>query len=142
MAMIDGIIRRLTKSVERDPWNADLELEPDDDQAAELQIETEVLQPPMQVSGEYRAESTDNTDYYKCILKTAIENGGKYGDHEIPIPWLRMILAGLEMRHVDPEAVWYGMEETSQTVGVGPEIPTYGDLFATERNVPRGPAPR
>ena len=78
----------------------------------------------------------DSGEYFKNILKTAIQNGGKYGGHEIPVPWLRMILAGLEWRHIDPETMWYGVEAGAPGEPPMPEMPEFDVLFPSEKEVP------
>ena len=139
--MIDGIRRRL-KSVDRDPWDAEQELEPEAEEASELPTDTAVLLAATQVTAGFAPNDTNTADYYKNVVRTAIENGGKYGDHRISIPWLRMILAGLEWKRVEPEAMWYGVEASTPSGSSLPEVPPFDDLFPSERDVPTGPGPR
>ena len=131
--MIDGIRRRLSKPASKDPWDADQELQPEE-VASELPTDAAVFLAARSVSPGYSPEDGDSNAYYRGIVRTAIENGGRYGDHKIPIPWLRMILAGLESRYIDPETMWYEVEEGP--VAQIPEIPSYEDLFPSEREVP------
>lgn len=140
--MIDGIRRRFAKSVDRDVWDADQELEPELEESSELPTDTAVLLAATRVTGEFSPSGSDSADYYKRLVKTAIENGGKHGDHQIPLPWLRMILAGFESKHIEPETMWYGMDESSPGDAPLPEIPAYTDLFPPERDVPTGPGPK
>jgi hypothetical protein len=68
-----------------------------------------------------------------------MKNGGRYAGHYIPIPWLRMIMAGLEWRHVDPETMWYGFEADLPDGEPLQEIPSYDDLFPSDRSLPTVP---
>jgi hypothetical protein len=111
--MIDGIRRRFTKSAGKDHWDAEEEFETQIDEASEVPTETAVLVAPTQLAPPTTTIDVDTSDYYKKVVRTAIENGGRYGDHQISIPWLRMILGGLESKPIDPESIWYGTETSS-----------------------------
>jgi len=143
-AMIDGIRRRLGRSIESDHWDADQELMPELKDGAELPTDAAGLVASTDARaatgeiGEYAPADENTPDYYKSLVATAIDNGGKYGDHRMSIPWLRMILAGLEFRRIEPETMWYGVEVGTAGEPL-PEIPTYTDLFPAERDVPMGP---
>lgn len=128
--MIDGIRRRLSKSVETESWNTDQELEPETEEPTEVPTDTAVILAASQRTPGFSPGNGNLMDYYKSLMKTAIENGGKYGEHEIPIPWLRMILAGLESRYIDPETMWYEVGEGS--VSQLPEAPRYEDVFPSD----------
>lgn len=132
-AMIDGIRRRFGKSINKDPWDANLELRPKVAEAAEIPTDTAVLMASRHEKGEYSPEDANTPDYYKGLVTNAIENGGRYGDHRISIPWLRMILAGLEFKHVEPEMMWYGVDAGTETGEPLPEIPSYENLFPSDR---------
>ncbi len=140
--MIDGIRRKFAKSIDKDPWNMEQELEHEveveDVGISELPTDSAVILaakvPPTSATNE-----VDSGEYYKNIVKTAIQNGGKYGRHHIPMPWLRMILAGLEWKRVDPEMMWYGWEAAGPGDENLPEIPSYQDLFPSEPDAPTGP---
>ena len=136
--MIDGIRRRLVKSIDRDPWDAGQALAPEVGETNELPTDTAVLVAATQATGVYIPAGADAPDYYKSIVSSAIDNGGRYGDHQIPVPWLRMILAGLEMKRIEPEAMWYGVEAGSAS-GPLPDVPSYEDLFPGERGAPTTP---
>jgi len=135
--MIDGIRRRLTKSIEGDAWDADKELEPEVEESSELLPDTAEVE-SARILPAYSPGDGNLAEYYKSIVKTAIDNDGKYGDHQISVPWLRMILAGLEYRPIEPEMTWYGVE-TDALANHPPEIPSYDDLFPSERGVSAGP---
>ena len=47
-----------------------------------------------------------------------------------------MILAGLEMRRIEPETMWYDFEAEGNLSNSPVEIPRYEDLFPGERDVP------
>lgn len=144
--MIEGLRRRFAKSVDRDPWDANQELEPeletDEDEVPELSADAATIFASTLAASPAPTNDVDSVEYYKDLVRTAIENGGKYGDHQIPIPWLRMILAGLEWKRIDPEMMWYGVEAGGQGGESLPEIPSYGDLFPSDRVFPTGPGPR
>ncbi len=142
--MIDGIKRRFVKSIDRDPWEVDQVLEPETDveEAFELQTDTVAIPEVTTVAPPAPTNDVNSGEYYKSLVMTAIQNGGKYRDHQIPIPWLRMILAGLEWRRIDPETMWYGVDASGEGGERLPEIPAYDDLFPSDRDAPTGPGPR
>jgi len=133
--MIDGIRRRLGKATAGEAWGTDEELEPEIEEVAEPQGDIAVLVTAAQATGQYAPDDPSTPDYYESLVRTAIDNGGRHGDHSISIPWLRMILAGLELKRIEPEMMWYGIE--SGEAGREPisEIPPYEDLFQSGRNV-------
>jgi hypothetical protein len=133
--MIDGIRRRFTRSIEKDPWSTVQEFEPAVEEASGLQTDTAVLLAAAQTTSGFYPGDVDPADYYISIVKTAIGNGGRYGDHQIPVPWLRMILAGLESRYVEADALWYEADAESPVNRI-PEIPPYEDLFPSSRDAP------
>ena len=121
--MIDGIRRRFGKETEGGSWNSDLEQEPEIGEDAAVSV---VL---AYSSGRYSPDNASAADHYKRLVQTAIRNGGRYGGHQISIPWLRMILAGLESERIDPSVMWQGVE-SGETEGDAPKgIPSYEDLF-------------
>jgi len=141
--MIDGLRRKFAKSIDKDPWDTEQEFEPEVEveaaEAPELPTDAAVIAAATQMGPPSPTNDVDSGEYYKDIVRTAIENGGKYGDHLIPIPWLRMILAGLEWRRIDSEMMWYGVEASSPGADELPKIPSYGDLFPPEPDAPAGP---
>ena len=62
------------------------------------------------------------------VVRAAMIQGGRFGDREIPIPWLRRILAGLEGRHIDEETMWEGLASPPRKDPVE-ESPGYQELF-------------
>lgn len=140
--MIDGLKRRFAKSNDKDPWDANQELEPEVEGQAEVSTDKAVLIAATQAADVKGSNDVDTLEYYKGLVKTAIGNGGKYNGHEIPIPWLRMILAGLESRQIDPEMMWYGYDETGMAGALLPEMPTYNDFFPADGDVQSRPGPR
>ena len=142
-ALIDGIRRKFAKSIDKDPWDIEQEFGPDTEveevESPELPTASAiVLHAPVAPSG---TNSVNSGEYCKSIVRVAILNGGKYGEHQIPIPWLRMILAGLEWERIDSEMMWYGFEATGPGGEILPEIPSYNDLFPSEPDVPAGTDP-
>jgi hypothetical protein len=132
--MIGGITRRFPKSLTKDPWDADQEFEPESELEAEpdSQMDSENLD-EFHTAPTFQGTNVLNTsDYYKSIVLTAIANEGKYGEHQMSIPWLRMILAGLEWKRIDPETMWYGAEATGLDGPQGEGMPSYDDLFHSD----------
>lgn len=133
--MIGSIGRRFTRSIERDPWDLSQELEPEVDEASELPTDAAIILATTSVTPGSYPHDNDPVDYYKNIVRTALDNGGKYGDHRIPIPWLRMILAGLESRPMDPELMWYEVDADS-LASISNEMLAYGDIFPSNNEPP------
>jgi hypothetical protein len=126
-----GEIRRRLRSIERDPWDANQDFGPEAE--SESPTDGDALSPESRETSQPGSKVVNAAEYYKVLVRTAIENGGKHGDHQIRIPWLRMILAGLEFRRVDPEMMWYGVDAgASDEVPLG-DIPAYDDLFPSAR---------
>ena len=132
-AMIDGIKRRLGKTAAGEAWGADGGLKPQIDESTELRGDGEVSELAVEVSGQYVPDDP-STDFYKSLVRTAIENGGRHSGHSISIPWLRMILAGLESKPIEPEMMWYGIEAGEVRREPTPEVPSYEDLFLSSRD--------
>ena len=126
-----GEIRRKLKSIDDDGlWDANMNLQPEVEAATELPTDSQDLHSASRVMGEF-SPNTNMSDYYAGVVRAAIAQGGRYGDHQISIPWLRKILAGLEWRNVEPETLWKGVD------GLGPsvpnaKIPVYDELFPSE----------
>jgi len=59
--------------------------------------------------GVYVPEGESEVERQAEVVRAAMKQGGRFGDREIPIPWLRRILAGLEGRRIDEEAMWEGI---------------------------------
>ena len=127
--MIYGYSRRLGKTGSEEAWDADEGLEPEMGENPMHPGDTTVLGGVNQASGRYAPDEPGTYDYYKSLVQTAIENGGRHGYHSISIPWLRMILAGLESKQIDPEMMWFGIEAGETAGEPTPEIPPYEDLF-------------
>jgi hypothetical protein len=124
--MIGGL-RRRWRSIDKDPWDANLEFEPMVGDSSELSSETETSAQALD-SSLAGSNGTTTAEYYMCLVRAAIENGGRHGEHQISIPWLRMILAGLEFRRIEPDMMWYGFESGIQEVPSA-DIPAYDRLF-------------
>ncbi len=131
--MMGEIRRKLTSFDDESLWDANLDLQPEVEERAELSIDSAELLSASRATGEFSPNSK-TSDYYAGVVRAAIAQGGRYGDHHISLPWLRKILAGLEWRNVEPETLWEGVD------GLGPsvpnaKIPVYDELF------PSGPEP-
>lgn len=124
--MIDGLRQRLAKSMAKDPWDADQELDtqPEVEELTELPTERSAMLAAT-VPG-HATNDVNSSDYYMSIVRNAIEHGGRYNGHQIPIPWLRMIEAGLEYRRIDPEMLWEGVDSE---LGRPAQVPAYDDMF-------------
>lgn len=130
--MIGGLRRRFGSS-NSDPWDANKEFEPEVDGVSEFPTDTAVLLAATRVTYEGASNNVDMKDYYRKLVQTAIEKGGTYNGQKMSVPWLRMILAGLEMRPIPPEAMWEG-DETASPARTRPNEPAYEDLFPSERD--------
>ena len=142
--MIDGIRRRFVKSVDSDSWDADQELKQDlafedVDEVSEISTDAAVLVAAQDSVDATATNDVNPSDFYKNLIWTAIRNGGRFGNHQISIPWLRVVLAGLDSKRVDPESMWYGYEQSGAPLELLPELPSYDDLFPSERDAPYGP---
>ena len=121
--MITSIRRRFSKPASKDLWAADLVFEPEPSRVSEVASDNSVLltsklptAPP--------SNDVDLKGYYRGLIRTAIQHGGRHQGQQISIPWLRMTLAGLEMRPIPPEMMWEGEQE-----GSAPELSDYDRLF-------------
>jgi len=65
--------------------------------------------PKAELRGYFAPYNPDVTQRQVELVRAALAQGGRFGDREIPVPWLRRILAGLEGRHIDEEAMWEGI---------------------------------
>ena len=129
-----GEIRRKLKSVGDDSlWDADMVLQPEVEATTELPTESKDMPSVSRVTGEF-SPNTSTSDYYAGVVRSAIAQGGRYGGHQISLPWLRKILAGLEWRNVEPETLWEGVDGFGPSV-TNAKIPVYDELF------PSGPEP-
>lgn len=132
--MIDGIRRKLT-SIDDSLWDANLDLQPEVE-SIEIPTDSSDLMIASRVVGEFSPDA-NKLDYYTGLVRAALAQGGKYGDHQISVPWLRNILAGLEWRNIEPEKLWEGVE-TSGLNAPGAQIPIYDKLFPSNENDPSG----
>jgi hypothetical protein len=134
-AMIEGIRRRFEKSIIQDPWNADQEPKPEVEGNTKLPADTAVPVAARHGDGQFSPHDENAQDYYKNLVATAIQTGGWLEGHQIPIPWLRMILAGLEMKRIEPEMMWYEVEAGSVWSESLSRIPSYSVLFPSDPDV-------
>jgi len=134
LRMIDGIRRRLGKTTAGESWDSDKELKPEIEEDTGLSTDVAVSTVLTYPSGRYAPDNASTPDYYKSIVQTAIENGGRHGNHSISIPWLRMILAGLESKRIERETFWYGIEAGETEGEAISGIPSFEDLFQSSRD--------
>ena len=129
--MIGLIRRRLLKSTDIDRWDTSQVLAPEPEATPEVAPATPVYTSTPATPPGYSPEACSLTDYYKGVVSSALENGGMYGGHHIPISWLRLILAGLEGRPIEPEAMWYAADPGAQP-NQQSGVPTFEDLFPSD----------
>ncbi len=125
--MIGGIRRKLTSIDDDHLWDANLDLQPEVEATTEPPTDSAGLLSASRVMGEF-SPNTNMSDYYAGVVRAAIAQGGRYGDHQISLPWLRKILAGLEWRNVEPETLWDGVDASAPSVPDA-QIPVYDELF-------------
>jgi hypothetical protein len=133
--MIDGLRQKLAKTMAKDdPWDAEQELvqESGFEELTDLPTDKAVIAAATDAVLPPASHDLNTADYYKSIVKTAIEHGGRYNGHQIPIPWLRMVQAGLEYHKIEAEQMWEGMEGTDfKADGRLEPTPDYDDVFST-----------
>ena len=103
--MIEGI-RRMVGSAGKSDWDVNQLIEPE----TEADFESQEMEPTeVHTPSELRSEPPESdTDYYVNLVKASIDQNGKFGKQMIPVPWLRMTLAGLEGRPTRVEDMWTG----------------------------------
>jgi len=138
LAMIDGIRRRLGKTATNGSWASDQQLNPEIEEDAGVQKDTTVSVVLAHAPGRYAPDNGSTPDHYKSLVQTAIENGGRLGDHSISVPWLRMILAGLESKQIELRTMWYGIEPGETERGSVVETTSYEHLFRSSPVASRG----
>ena len=132
--MIDGLRQKLARTMTKDdPWDADQELaqESEFEELTELPTDKSVIMAATDAVPGPASHDLNTADYYKSIVKAAIEHGGRYNGHQIPVPWLRMVQAGLEYHRIETEQMWEEFEPESKAEGPLESAPSYGDLFPT-----------
>jgi hypothetical protein len=134
--MIDGIRRKLMSIDDDSLWDANLDLQPEVE-STEIPTDISDLLCASRVLGEF-SPNANKSDYYTGLVRAALAQGGRYGDLQISIPWLRNILAGLEWRNIEPEKLWEGVE-TSGLNAPSAQIPIYDKLFPSNGDIPSGP---
>lgn len=125
--MMESILRRFSREIPKDQWATGYTFEPDESEASELPGSSTLLL-TTRAQDYHASNDMDMRDYYKGLISSAISQGGDCQGQKISIPWLRMTLAGLEMRPIPPEAMW---EETVDEVTA---MPGYDRLFPAEES--------
>jgi hypothetical protein len=133
--MIDGIRRKLTSIDDDSLWDANLDLQPEVE-STEIPTDSSDLLGASRVVGEF-SPNANKSDYYTGLVRAALAQGGRYGDLQISIPWLRNILAGLEWRNIEPEKLWEGVEASGLS-SPSTQIPIYDKLFPSNGDIPSG----
>ena len=134
--MIDDIRRRLRPTSESS-WDVDQEFQPETDVISE-RVDTALVLKRLQTTTGYSFRDTTMKEHYANLVQSAINAGGRHGDVQISIPWLRMTLAGLESRRFDPEMMWEGAEEDAAPQPYIPGVISYEKLFHPEKPILRG----
>lgn len=129
LPMMESLRRRLSRTSERDLWSTELSFEPEATELSELRVDNSVL---LAATRSLPASNdVDMNDYYRGLVAAAIRSGGTYRGQRIPIPWLRLTLAGLEHKPIPLESMWEGYQE-----GAATDMPGYEDLFPAEKPRP------
>ena len=126
--MMESIRRRFSRPPEKDRWSIDLAFEPEISEVSELRVDNSVLLAANKAQALPGSNDVDIKDYYRGVIASAIHRGGQYRGQQIPVPWLRMTLAGLEHRPVAPVMMWEGYQDSTAI-----DMPGYEALFPTER---------
>ena len=137
--MIDGIRRRFGRVTANDSWDAAKDLKAELDEEAEHATGTAISAVPAYPMGSYEPDDASTHDYFRSLVQTAIENGGRHGDHSMSVPWLRMILAGLESKQIELSTMWHGIETGGAEGEATGEIWPYEGLFHSDRDAPELP---
>ena len=130
-------LRPKIRSIKTDPWDANQDLSSGTDDLPDPTTGAEVFFGAVHPTPGFSPGGDDCASYYKGIVRAAISSGGWYGNHRIPVPWLRMIMAGLEDRPVEPELMWFEVEPQGSSYA-SPGIPSYNELFPSDRDMAAG----
>jgi hypothetical protein len=106
-ALIEGIRRKLSLDSGDDAWGLDKELSPEVEDAPDSSAEEEAPQFVPRPTSHFMPSNP--SDFYTTAVRAAMDHGGALAGRQIPLPWLRMILAGLEQRHIEQDAMWEGV---------------------------------
>jgi hypothetical protein len=128
--MMESLRRRLSRQTGRDSWATDLSLEPETSEVSELHLDDAAILSTAKVQSRPGSNDVDLKDYYRGLIYAAIQHGGEYQGQQISVPWLRMTLAGLEMRPMPPEMMWEGEQDLAA------DMPGYEELFPSGSIVP------
>jgi hypothetical protein len=129
LALIEGLKKRFgIPGVETD-WAVDQELESEG--AAELPSDSTVLLATRFPKSHPVSNDVDLREYYRGVMRAAIQHEGRYQGQQMPFHWLVMTLAGLEMRPISLEALWErgGMASSS----IFSDVSLYEELFPSDK---------
>jgi len=128
--MLIGAIRRALRGSDEvnAPGSIDIQLQHDTVIRAVPAKEEAPEHPDEAKGGVYVPEGESEVERQVEVVRAAMKQGGRFGDREIPIPWLRRILAGLEGRHIDEETMWEGIASPPRKDPVE-ESTAYQELF-------------
>ena len=125
-----GTIKRVLRGSDEEnaPKQIESQLLPDAVMRAVPAKEETVEQPSEAQGGVYVPGDESEVERQAEVVRAAMKQGGRFGDREIPLPWLRRILAGLEGRHIDEDAMWEGIASPPRKDPVE-ESAAYQELF-------------
>lgn len=126
--MMESLRRRFSRPPEKDPWSTDFTFKPEISEISELRVDNSVLLAATSPQTRPASNDVDIEDYYRGVIVAAIQRGGQYRGQWIPVPWLRMTLAGLEHRPVPLETTWGLYQEGTTT-----DLSGYEELFSSEK---------
>lgn len=125
-----GIFKRAFRGTDEEEPSWDVEEELPEPKPVETHRDQVGELPSTGRRGVFVPYDTDVVQRQVELIRAALAQGGRFGDHEIPVPWLRMMLAGLEGRPTDQDAIWEGIASPPRKEPVE-ESPTYQELFPT-----------
>jgi len=106
-----GAIKRVLRGPDEESASGRIDIQPLPDPVMRAApVREEAPEHPDEAhGGVYVPDGGSEVERQAEVVRAAMKQGGRFGDREIPLPWLRRILAGLEGRHIDEEAMWEGI---------------------------------
>lgn len=134
--MIEGIRRMVSSSGGGDPWDADRELEPEVKVDFEFPVENTIMVSPIRKVHSFSPKTLGEVEFQKKLVQSALEHGGRFDSYAISISWLRMIMAGLEGRPIEPEEAWRDVEAPDPDDFLQNLESSYQKLFPASKDSP------
>ncbi|MDG6989350.1 MAG: hypothetical protein JRN21_08545 [Nitrososphaerota archaeon] len=127
--MIEGLKKRFgIPDVETD-WAVDQEFE--SEETTELPSDSTVLFATGFPKSYPDSNDVDLREYYRGVMRAAIQHEGRYQGQQMPFHWLVMTLAGLEMKPISPEALWEQSGMASSPIFS--DVSLYEELFPSDK---------